>query len=88
MNPELATIHEHEVTARMVMAEINGQEVATGSKNAGSINNSFPLKSMVYTSNSSFHHQINFEKQAPTEETFPILYMRKLRSRKRWPRVM
>lgn len=44
MNPELATMHEHEVTARMVMAEISGQEAATGSKNAGSINNSFSVE--------------------------------------------
>lgn len=81
-------MHGHEVTARMVMAEISGQKAAAiGSKNAGSINNSFPLKSMVYMTNNSFHYQINFEKQAPMEEAFPILYVRKLRSRKRWPQV-
>lgn len=37
-------MHEHKVTALMVMAEISGQEVASGSKNPEYINNSFPLK--------------------------------------------
>lgn len=38
-------MHEHKVTALVVMAEISGQEPATGSKNPESINNSFQLKS-------------------------------------------
>lgn len=77
------------MTALMVMAEISGQEAATESKNPGCINNSFPYEkhSMIYMSNSSFHHQINFEKQAPTEESFPILYMRKPSPGERWPQV-
>ena len=42
---------------------------------------------MIYMSNSSFHHQIDFEKQAPMEESFPILYMRKLSPGESWPQV-
>lgn len=82
-------MHEHEVTALMVMAEISGQDAAIGSKNPECINNSFQLKkhSKIYMLNSSFHHQINFEKQAPRDESFPTLYMRKLSSGERWPQV-